>query len=133
MIGRRFRVLPEARAVPRPGESMRRLTLTERLLLVALLPALALLARQAFGPAEPPVWLLFEAAVSILTPVLAVLLGLAITTAIRRATQAVNGLAGSGARDAAQAHDAAHARAEEVRLSAAVSALIAASRKRHEA
>ena len=45
---------------------MQRFTITERLLVVSLLPALALLVRQALGPAEPPVWLLFGAAVSIL-------------------------------------------------------------------
>jgi len=114
---------------------MQRFTITERLFVVALLPALALLVRQAFGPAEPPVWLLFEAAVSILTPVLAVFLGLSITTAIRRATVAVNGLAGSGAREAPKTQiEKREARAETARLSAAIAALLAATagRKRHE-
>jgi len=103
---------------------MQRLTIAERLLVVALLPALALLVRHLAGPPEEPVWLLFGAAVSILTPLLAILVGLSITTPIRRATQAINGLAASGSHEGPPEREA---RAELVRLSAAIDALLAAA------
>jgi methyl-accepting chemotaxis protein len=110
---------------------MQRLTIAERLLVVALLPAVALLMRHLFGPPEEPLWLLFDAAISILTPLLAVFVGLSITTPIRRATQAINGLAGSGSRAGPPTREA---RAELVRLSAANATLLAATagRKRAE-
>ena len=45
---------------------MQRLTISERLLAVALLPALALLARHAFGPPDNVVWTLFCVAIAML-------------------------------------------------------------------
>src|SRR5437762_2554160 len=53
MMRRRFRAQPESEPARLTGDPMQRLTITERLLLVALLPALGLLLRQIFGPAEP--------------------------------------------------------------------------------
>jgi methyl-accepting chemotaxis protein len=110
---------------------MQRLTIAERLLVVALLPALGLLLRHLFGPPEQPVWLLFGVAISLVTPLLVIFVGLSITTPIRRATQAVNSLAGGGSREQSEAREA---RAEVVRLSAAVDRLLAttAGRRRSE-
>ena len=104
------------------GKVMQRLTVSERLLVVALLPALGLLARHLFGPPDAPAWMLFCVAVSLLSPVLAVFVGLSISTPVRRATQAIAGLSASGSREAAEGREA---RSETVRLSTAVSEMVA--------
>ena len=110
---------------------MQRLTISERLLAVALLPALALLARHAFGPPDNVVWTLFCVAVAALAPALTLLVALSITTQVRRATQAVAGLAGSGSREPSANREA---RSEIVRLAAAVGDMLASvtGRKRTE-
>ena len=110
---------------------MQRLTISERLLAVALLPALALLARHAFGPPDNVVWTLFCVAVAALAPALTLLVSLSITTQVRRATQAVAGLAGRVSRDVSASREA---RSETVRLAAAVGEMLGsvAERKRTE-
>src|ERR1044072_2074175 len=97
-------------------DKMQRLTISERLLVVALLPALALLARHVFGPPDNVLWTLFCVAVPALSPVLTLPVSLSITTQVRRATQAMRGLAGGGSREASTDRQA---RSETVRLGAA--------------
>src|SRR5262249_47921371 len=109
---------------------MQRFTIAERLLAVALLPALALTARYLFGPTEQPLWLVFAVAVSLATPVLALLVAHSITAPTRRAAQAVSGLAAGGSREIAPAR---MARAEIVRLSAAIDDLLARTMARKRA
>src|SRR5258708_35866487 len=108
-------------ACPQDGKrrwgKMQHLTISERLLIVALLPALALLIRHAFGPADDVIWTMVFGAVTILSPVLALLVSRSITAQIRRATQAIRGLRGGAARHAAGTPEP---RAETARLSAAI-------------
>jgi methyl-accepting chemotaxis protein len=110
---------------------MQRLTVSERLLIVAILPALGLLARHLFGPPDAPVWMLFCVAVSLVAPVLAIFVGLSIATPVRRATQAIAALSGSGSREASEGREA---RSETVRLSTAVDEMVATTvaRKRSQ-
>ncbi len=110
---------------------MQRLTISERLLAVALLPALALLARHLFGPPDNVVWALVSVAVAALAPALTLLVALSITTQVRRATQAVGGLSGGGSREPSADRKA---RSETARLAAAVNDMLAAvsTRKRTE-
>ena len=110
---------------------MERLTISERLLAVALLPALALLARHACGPPDNVVWTLFCVAVAALAPALTLLVALSITTQVRRATQAVAGLGGGSSRDVSANREA---RSETVRLAAAIAEMLGSvtGRKRTE-
>ena len=108
---------------------MQRLTICERLLAVALLPAVALLARHVFGPPDHVVWMLFCVAIAALSPVLTLFVGLSITSQVRRATQAIRGLAGGRSRGTSEGGEA---RAETARLSDAIAEMVAttAGRKR---
>jgi methyl-accepting chemotaxis protein len=114
--------------------NMQRLTICERLFIVALLPVLVLLAQHVFGlpPDASPVWTFLSIAVSALSIGLTLFVGRSIAAPVRRATQAIGGLAGAGSRQSAHGREA---RAETVRLSAAIDGMIAAtaSRKRAEA
>ena len=106
---------------------MQRLTVSERLLAVALLPTLGLLVRHLFGPPDEPAWMLFCVAVSLASPVLAIFAGLSIATPVRRATQAIAGLSGTGSREPSEGREA---RSETVRLSTAVSEMVATAMAR---
>src|SRR5437016_6334908 len=76
------------------GEVMQRLTVPERLLVVALLPALALLAREFFGSVAQAAffWPLFSAAIAVSSIGLALLVARSLALPIRQATEAVEPL-----------------------------------------
>src|SRR5687767_4171406 len=108
---------------------MQRLTVYERLLVVALLPALALLARDSFGPGGAgSLWTLVCIAISATSVGLALFVGRSLALPIRRAADALEPLAGG----VAQQQDA---RSEIARLCAVVHALpeAAIERARREA
>ncbi|TMJ02366.1 MAG: hypothetical protein E6G97_12850 [Alphaproteobacteria bacterium] len=73
------------------GDVMQRLTVPERLLVVALLPALALLVRESFGPSSSAAshWPVFSIAVAALSIGLALLVGRSLALPIRQATAAL--------------------------------------------
>jgi methyl-accepting chemotaxis protein len=77
---------------------MQRLTIPERLLVVALLPALALLARESFGSSGQTVsfWPIFSIAAAALSIVLALLVARSLALPIRQATDALDPLVGAG-------------------------------------
>jgi methyl-accepting chemotaxis protein len=93
---------------------MQRLTVTERLLLVALLPALGLLARESFGPAG--LALSFWPVFSILTATLS--LGLAMLVARSVARPLRKAIDGLGPLAAGEGDPAKHARSETASLTA---------------
>src|SRR5262245_18504186 len=95
----------------RPDGSMQRLSITERLLIVALVPVLGLMARESFGPGSPAgsLWPLFRAALA------AFCLGLALLTARSLADPLRNAI-GELTPLAAKQDTAAHARGETARL-----------------
>lgn len=110
-------------AALRPGgEVMERLTVPERLLVVALVPALALLARESFGPTgagqAASLWLVFSIAVSAASVGLALVVARSMAGPIREATNALDPLAGG----ASQAADW-KVRGEIARLRVVVAAL----------
>ena len=73
---------------------MQRLTVPERLLVVALLPALALLARESFGPGgsgqSGSWWAAFSFAVPALSIALALWVARSLTLPIRQAVDALS-------------------------------------------
>ena len=108
---------------------MQRLTIPERLLVVALLPTLALLARDSFGPAGTGqaawFWTVVNVAIAALSIALALLFARSLVLPIRQATDALNSLIATPAQ---------RPRGEIARLKAAVSELVegAAGRARHQ-
>ena len=107
---------------------MQRLTVRERLLVVALAPALALLVRESFGPSAQSVslWPVFSCAVAALSIGLAWLVGRSIALPIRQATDALEPLIKTGA-------DRGSVRGEIARFGAAIAELIAAANGRERA
>jgi methyl-accepting chemotaxis protein len=106
---------------------MRRLTVSERLLVVALLPALALLARDSLGAQAGSVWALVSIAISVLSIGLALLVARSMALPIRQAADALEPLIEPAERP--------HVRGEVARLGAIVHALTeaASARARREA
>ena len=106
---------------------MQRLTVPERLLVVALLPALTLLARQSLGlSGQTSFWPIFSAAVAASSIGLALLVARSLTLPIRQATNALDPLIKAGT-------DQPDPRGEIARLGAAVSKLVAAAAARERA
>ncbi|MEA2872689.1 MAG: hypothetical protein QOH67_2665 [Hyphomicrobiales bacterium] len=112
---------------------MRRLTVSERLLVVALLPALALLARDSFGAQAGSLWTTVSIAISALSIGLALLVARSLALPVRQAADALEPLVGETGQIAAQ-----KPRSEIARLSAIVHSLTEAAtgralREAHEA
>src|SRR5690242_20824245 len=82
---------------------MQRLTVSERLLLVALLPALGLLARESFGPAAPGAsfWPVFSIVIAALALGLALLVARSLALPVRKAIEDIGPLA-AGEGDSAE-------------------------------
>ncbi len=112
---------------------MQRLTVPERLLVVALLPALALLAREFFGPSNHTAsfWPVFSVAIALTSIGLAILVARSLAVPIRQATDALQPLSGV----AENAADQPKPRSEIAHLRAVIDGIVAAaaSRKRTEA
>ncbi|MEJ0076080.1 MAG: methyl-accepting chemotaxis protein [Alphaproteobacteria bacterium] len=104
---------------------MQRLTVSERLLIVALVPVLGLLARESFGPgsASGSLWPLFSAAIAALCLGLALLTARSLANPLRKA---IDELAPLAAKDGA----AAHARGETAHLLALAHDVSAEASKR---
>jgi methyl-accepting chemotaxis protein len=73
---------------------MRALTVSERLLVVALLPALALLGREVFGPGQgaSPLWTALSLGVPAISIALALFVARSIAQPVRQATEAIGTL-----------------------------------------
>jgi methyl-accepting chemotaxis protein len=109
---------------------MQRLTVSERLLVVALLPALALLVRDSFGGQAGSLWAIVSIAISALSIGLALLVARSLALPIRQAADALEPLVGETGQIAGQ-----KVRGEIARLSAVVHSLTEAAtgRARREA
>lgn len=101
---------------------MQRLTVPERLLVVALLPVLALLARDSLGGQTDPLWTIASIATSALSIGIALLVARSMALPIRQAADALDALVGEAAHPAKQ-----KVRGEIARLSAIVHALAEAA------
>src|SRR5438270_13451105 len=107
---------------------MQRMTVPERLLVVTLLPALALLAREFFGPAGQTAsfWPLFSIAAAASSIALALLIARSLALPIRQATDALDPPVAAGA-------DRPQPRGEVARLRAAISKIVEAAKGRQQA
>ena len=114
------------------GEVMQRLTVPERLLVVALLPALGLLAREFFGSVAQAAffWPLFSAAIAVSSVGLALLVARSLALPIRQATEAVEPLI---AAELNKSPDEPQPRCETARLDAAMAKLAEAAARRQRA
>src|SRR6185503_16278354 len=115
-----------AAVVEAGGEVMQRLTVPERLLVVALVPALALLARETFGPLgqTASLWSIFSIAIALLSIGLALFVARSLTLPIREATVALDPLIAAGTGPPA---DQLQPRGEIARLGAAIGELVTAA------
>jgi len=108
------------------GEVMQRLTVPERLLVVALVPALALLARETLGPSGQTAsfWSIFSIGIALLSIGLALFVARSLSLPIREATEGLDPLIGAGTDQPA---DKLQPRGEIARLGAAIGKLVAAA------